>query len=639
MERRRSSGSGAGVLAILFAMAFIFLPFILRAGAVEISLLSEWLMVGFGVFLLLFGSIIVIWTKLYQKTAANEAFVRTGMGGQKPVIDGGALVIPVVHEIIMVSLETMRLDVERTGTDALITGDNLRADVAAEFYIKVQKNREDVIAAATSLGERSVDAESVKKLVFQKLVSALRTVAATRSLAELHTKRDDFAAAVQQIVQNDLASNGLTLESVTISKLDQTPPDSMKADQNVFDAQGLRTIAEITQKQRVERNKIERQADQAVKSQDVETAKFIYEQELARSQAEARQNSDIEKAKSEARQQAETFRAEQEKLEGVAIQQREQGVQIATVQKQQAIEVENQRRQQAAQQAEIDRMRAIEISEREKQIAVAMKEQERAKAEAERLAAEQEREKENQGVFTVEVTQTAEREKQRAIITEQADIEKKRLRDQMEADVHAYTAVREAEGQQQAAEKQAQARLTLATAEREAKSFEAEGDTAVKMVPVNVDREQVEVERARVDVKREDLKNQAEFETIARELQVELARISAEKEARIASAEAIGRAFASARMQVWGDPSSMNRMMESFFRGQQNGHFVEGLVNGMPEEVRNAALGSLSSLGETGARLIERLTGQKVDPSAVEDALRTEMQSAEGVEDKPQPAS
>ncbi len=624
MERRRSSGPATGVFAVLFALLFIVAPWVVRAAGQDLSPLSEIILVAFGVFLLLFGAVIVIWTKLYVKTAANEAFVRTGMGGQKPVIDGGALVIPVVHEVVAVSLETMRLDVERTGTDALITGDNLRADVAAEFYIKVQKNRDHVIAAATSLGERSVDAESVKSLVFQKLVSALRTVAATRTLAELHTKRDDFAAAVQEIVQNDLASNGLTLESVTISKLDQTPPDSMSADQNVFDAQGLRTIAEITQRQRVERNKIEREADQMVKSQDVAAAKFIYEQELARAQAEARQRAEIEMANAEARQKAETFRAEQERLEGVARELKEQAVMVAAVQKQQAIDVENQRREQAERQAEVEKMRAIEIAEREKQIAVAIKEQERARAQAEQLAAEQERERQQQAVLTVEVTQTAEREKQRAIIIEQADIEKKRLRDQMEADVLAYTAVKEAEGEQQAAEKRAAARLTLADAERQAKTLEAEGETAVRMVPVNVDREQVEVERARVAVKREDLKNQAEFESIARELQVELAKINAEKEARIAAAEAIGRAFANARMQVWGDPESMSRMMDAFFRGQRNGHFLEGLSQGLPEEVRDAALAGVAGLGELGARLVERLTGQKVAPEDVERALKEE---------------
>lgn len=605
---RRTSGGGAGVTLILFALVWIVGAMIGPSMlGVEISPVSEILLVSFGVALLALGGIMVLITRLYQKTAASQAFVRTGLWGQTPVIDGGAIVIPVVHELIMVSLETMRLDVERTGGDALITGDNLRADVAAEFYIKVQKTKEDVIAAATSLGDRSVDPESVKKLVFQKLVSALRTVAATRPLHELHAKRDDFAAAVQQIVQNDLAPNGLTLESVTISKLDQTPPHDMRGDQNVFDAQGLRTIAEITQQQRVERNKIEREADQRVKSQDVSAAKFVYEQEVSRAQAEARKTSDIEKANAEARQIAETFRAEQEKLEGVAQQQRDQAVQIAAVQRQQAIEVEDQRRVQAAQQAEIDRLRAIELSEREKQIAVAVKEQERAKAEAERLAAEQVREKENQAVMTVEVTQTAEREKAKTVITEQADIEKKRLRDQMEADVHAYTAIKQAEGEKEASEKRAQARLILAEADQKAKVLEAEGDRALQMVPVTVDREQVEVERARVEVKREDLRNQAEFETIARELQVELAKISAEKDARIAAAEAIGKAFSSAKMNVWGDPNSMNQMMQSFFKGQQNGQFVEGLANGLPDEAKELIASALSGVGGAGGKLAELL--------------------------------
>jgi hypothetical protein len=68
----------------------------------------------------------------------------------------------------------------------------------------------------------------------------------------LHTKRDEFAQAVQVIVEKDLAHNGLTLESVTISRLDQTPPTAMRGEDTVFDAQGLRTIAEITQRQRVE---------------------------------------------------------------------------------------------------------------------------------------------------------------------------------------------------------------------------------------------------------------------------------------------------------------------------------------------------------------------------------------------------
>ena len=40
---------------------------------------------------------------------------------------------------------------------------------------------------------------AVSELVQEKLVSALRTVAATKDLVELHSKRDEFAASVQQL--------------------------------------------------------------------------------------------------------------------------------------------------------------------------------------------------------------------------------------------------------------------------------------------------------------------------------------------------------------------------------------------------------------------------------------------------------
>jgi len=618
MTQRRSGSGMWGMMAILIALLFIVGPLIVPF----ISGISQIILVGFGVFMLIVGSVVVTVTRLYRKTAADEAFVRTGMGGLRPIIDGGALVIPVVHQVIPVSLKTMRLDVDRGGTDALITGDNLRADVAAEFYIKVQKKQEDVIAAATSLGERSVDGEEVKKLVFQKLVSALRTVAATRSLKELHTKRDDFASAVQMIVEKDLAPNGLTLESVTISRLDQTPPQTMRGETNVFDAQGLRTIAEITQKQRVDRNKIEREADQQVKTQDVERDKYIFSQDISLSEAEAAKNRDIEIAQARNTQEAQTFAAEQERMAGIAKVQKDQAIQVAEVQKNAATQVEDQRRAQAVQEAEINKQRAIEIAEREKAIAVAEKERQRAETEALRFAAEKEREREKQQVLTVEVTQTAERAKAQTVINEQAQIERQRLREQMEADVKAYAEMKRADAQAIAAEKQAVARLTLADAEKKAQILSAEGLRATQMVPVEVNREQVNVEDARVEVKRKELQYQAEFETIARDLQVELARIAAEKDARIAAAAAFGDAMSRANLTLWGDPTTMQRMAESFFKGQTSGEYLSGLVQSMPEGVKEAANSAGEFFTTFGASLVERLTGKNVPAEKIAEIVK-----------------
>jgi len=609
MQSRNSGGIGCGMLLIVPALALVIGPIAAGMdGSVQLACAIA------GVVLLILGAAVITITRLYRKASSNEAFVRTGMGGQQCVVDGGKLVIPVVHNIIPVSLETMRLDVSRMTNDALITGDNLRADVEAEFYIKVNKDEHDIIAAATSLGDRSVNSDTVKELVEQKLVSALRAVAATKTLNELHTERQDFAESVQRIVEQDLKPNGLTLESVTISRLDQTPPNAMREADNVFDAQGLKTIAGIVNTQRVERNRIERQADQQVKQQEVATQKFVYEQERDRAQAEAQQLLQIKQARSEAQQKADTFTAEQEAMAGVASIKKDEDLKVADVAKQQAIEVANQERERAMQIAEIEKQRSVEISSREKEIAVAQKERERAQADAERFHAEAEREEKRQVVQTVEVTKSAEREKSRAIIDEQAEIEKNRLRRQMEADVTAYAAVKTAEGEQEAAMRNAEAYRVTAEAQRDARILEASGQKAVEMVPVEVEQKRVEVERARVDVKEKDLEIQARHQEIAKDLQIALATIQAEKEARIAGANAMGTSLANANMTIWSDPESFQRMSSAFLRGQEAGRLADGFFAGAPDGLKG-------TLGDVGAALINKFTGKVVAPEEVEETV------------------
>jgi hypothetical protein len=167
--------------------------------------------------------------------------------------------------------------------------------------------------------------------------------------------------------------------------------------------------------------------------------------------------------------------------------------------------------------------------------------------------------------------------------------------------VAAYAVVKAAEGAESAAAKDAAARLTLAQAQKEAMALQAEGERAAQMVPVDVERQRVEVERARVSVERQDLENKAQFESIARGLQVDLARIDAEKQIRIAAAQAFGEAMASAKMTVWGDPDTASRMAESFFKGQQFGFLTDGLMESTPNGLKDA-------LGQVGSA-IQQMTG------------------------------
>ena len=49
----------------------------------------------------------VIFARLYKRASKELAFVRTGFGGQKVVLNGGALVFPVLHEVIAVNMNTI----------------------------------------------------------------------------------------------------------------------------------------------------------------------------------------------------------------------------------------------------------------------------------------------------------------------------------------------------------------------------------------------------------------------------------------------------------------------------------------------------------------------------------------------------
>ena len=64
-----------------------------------LSLFPSWMSYALAVvfILLVIG---VIFARLYRRASAEQAFVRTGLGGQKVVMSGGAIVMPIFHEII-----------------------------------------------------------------------------------------------------------------------------------------------------------------------------------------------------------------------------------------------------------------------------------------------------------------------------------------------------------------------------------------------------------------------------------------------------------------------------------------------------------------------------------------------------------
>lgn len=381
--------------------------------------------------LLLIGLII---SRMYVRADKDRAFVRTGTGGPKVVMDGGALVIPVIHEKIMVNLQTLQLQVTREGKEALISKDRIRADVVAEFYVRVKGEKDKIMKAAQTLGDRTLNQERLKDHIEGKFVDALRAVAAKMELTELHEERERFVQEVQDTLQEDLAQNGLELESVSLTSLDQTPIGLM-VENNAFDAEGKSKVVETVQKNKELQNQYKRDAEVAIADQDLAAEKRKLEVEREEEELRAQQQADIQKKREAAKREEEEARIE---------------------------------REQAVDEAEIRRDERVDIADQERQIAIANKSRETSKAEQEASNARAEAVKAEEKVKTVQAKAEAERNKEVALIKAEEEEREKALGITVEA-----------EAEQEAAEHRAKAIRTIADAQEREYEVEAEGKRAL----------------------------------------------------------------------------------------------------------------------------------------------------------------
>ena len=234
--------------------------------------------------------IISIW--VYKRAPANIGFIRTGFMGTKVCLGRGAMVLPVFHEVSWVSLETIKLIVQRSRDQAILTADKIRIDVGTELYTHVGRTEEDLLTASRSLGEKTFDAEKVRDLLEAKVVGALRSYAATKTLSELHENREAFASNIKESVISSFKANGLDLEEVTIVTLEQTSKEHFKAD-NIFDAEGLKIITEITSDARRKVHDTEKRTSVAIRKKDLDTQLEMLEIERKEAVARASQDKEI----------------------------------------------------------------------------------------------------------------------------------------------------------------------------------------------------------------------------------------------------------------------------------------------------------------------------------------------------------
>ena len=347
---------------------------------------------------------------LYLRSSKERAFVRTGLGGQKVVLDGGAFVLPIVHDVIPVNMNTLRLEVMRGRDKALITKDRMRVDVIAEFYVRVAANAESVAVAAQTLGLRTMEPEQLKELVEGKFVDALRTAAAEMTMEELHEKRGAYVRRVREAVAGDLTKNGLELEAASLTQLDQTGMEYFNPS-NAFDAEGLTRLTEQIEHRKKQRNDVEQDTLIAIRNKNLEAEKLSLGIDRESEYARLTQQREVEIARARQRADVSTERAQREQeAEGAQIAAK-QTIEAARIRSDQTLEQDRIGKERAIQGAEVERRMALELAEQQRAIAVARESKAQSEAQAEAEVARALAVSAEEKVFTAREVEMAQRRK------------------------------------------------------------------------------------------------------------------------------------------------------------------------------------------------------------------------------------
>src|SRR4029077_5050244 len=93
------------------------------------------------------------------------------------------------------------------------------------------------------------------------------------TMEEMHEKRGEYVKRVKQTVAEDLLKNGLELESVSLTGLDQTNMDFFNPS-NAFDAEGLTRLTEEIERRKKIRNDIEQDTLIQIRNKNLEAEKL-----------------------------------------------------------------------------------------------------------------------------------------------------------------------------------------------------------------------------------------------------------------------------------------------------------------------------------------------------------------------------
>ena len=240
-------------------------------------------------------AIIVYLVNWLYRRSSKEVCVRPHrLVRREVVIDGGAFVLPIIHDITPVNMNVLQMEVVREKDDALITRDRMRVDIEAEFYVRVAPTREAVSVAAATLGRRTMEPERLHALLSGKFVSALRAVAAEMTHGGDAREARRLCPARQGRGRRGAGAKRSRCSNPSrITDLDQTDLQYFNPS-NRFDAEGLTKLIEEIEERRKLRNDIEQDSMIRIRTRNLEAERQALDIERESETARLDQERDVE---------------------------------------------------------------------------------------------------------------------------------------------------------------------------------------------------------------------------------------------------------------------------------------------------------------------------------------------------------
>ena len=423
-----------------------------------------------------------LFNNYYRHANKETALVRTGLGGERIIISGGVIVLPIFQQVMDINMQTIALEIPCEETDSLLTRDRMRIDVIAEFFVRVRPTATSIGIAAQTLGTRTQNREALKELLEGKLVNALRAIAAQMDMEEMHEKRIEFIRGVQAQAAEELDKNGLELENIALTRFDQTSREFFNIN-NAFDSQGLTKLTEIIELNKKKCNDIERDNAIAIEQKNLQTER-----------AQLQIQRDKEYAKMEQEREIAIRRAEQAAIiaEQEAAKQRE--ADEARIAAEREVSLKRIAAERDIENESIRKTQALALAEQERAIAVAEKSRAESEAKAAADKARAEAVREEEGVVTVRETERAERSKAIELIAAEEAAQKEAIAVTVSAEAEKQAALDRAEAARIAAQGETDAKILLAQAQEQQYKVEAEGTRAVNEAANALSDEQIDMQ-------------------------------------------------------------------------------------------------------------------------------------------------